>query len=241
MKKLTENLRQNWPTYFFEILVLIIGIYGAFALEEWKENRSNHKKEVFILEKLYNNLQSDTANYNIMLRVIDYHRANTHTIISEMNNIELDSFSVSVAGTLMNTMSMTLSKSAWNTMVASDNILSEFSNKEIIDSLSNYHNLFDVSTQTWIDANNEYSRNVVGPYLFAFDRIDIGSGVIPDSVLSQLDSRKKRPTAYRSDVTVLNFMEFRLFALGSIERLYLQDKSRAENLLSMIRNELDRK
>ncbi len=241
MKKLIEHLKLEWYKYFLEILVLIIGIYGAFALEEWKENRSNHKNEVSILEKLYSNLQSDTANFNLMLRIVDVRRADTHTIISEMNNDELEDFSVSVAGTMITTFPIALSKSAWNTMLASDKILSEFSNKEIIDSLNNYYNLFDVHTQNWINANNEYTRNVVGPYLFAFDRMGLGSGSVPDSVLSQLDLPGKRPAAYRRDVKVLNFIEFRLETLGSIERRYLLDRARAENLLTMIRNELDRK
>mgnify|MGYP000545461641 CR=1 FL=1 len=85
MKKLTENLRQNWPTYFFEILVLIIGIYGAFALESWNDQRKQKKEERIILmdiranlEKTLQDLSQDTleiqANllqYKLIKRVTD--------------------------------------------------------------------------------------------------------------------------------------------------------------------------
>jgi hypothetical protein len=32
MKRILSTLKEKWPEYFFEILVLIIGIWGAFEL-----------------------------------------------------------------------------------------------------------------------------------------------------------------------------------------------------------------
>ena len=61
MKKLTENLRQNWPTYFFEIFVLIIGIYGAFALENWRDEVNNQKQILQSIHAIAKDLQTDTA------------------------------------------------------------------------------------------------------------------------------------------------------------------------------------
>jgi len=69
MKKLTENLRQNWPTYFFEILVLIIGIYGAFALEAWNENRKERKLETKYLKSLAIDLKRDLEQLDDLKRI----------------------------------------------------------------------------------------------------------------------------------------------------------------------------
>ncbi len=42
-----------------EILVLIIGIYGAFAVDSWKESRDNAATEVRILKEIRSNLKED--------------------------------------------------------------------------------------------------------------------------------------------------------------------------------------
>jgi Na+-transporting methylmalonyl-CoA/oxaloacetate decarboxylase gamma subunit len=52
MKKLLKTLSQKWPEYLLEILVLIIGIYGAFAVESWNETRKEQKEEVAYLHAI---------------------------------------------------------------------------------------------------------------------------------------------------------------------------------------------
>ncbi len=99
MKELTENLRQNWPTYFFEILVLIIGIYGAFALENWNEERKQKKEE----QALYRQLILDyEANLMQLNQKIELHRTCVNSsffILDAMDNqtADLDSLLIHIS------------------------------------------------------------------------------------------------------------------------------------------------
>jgi hypothetical protein len=46
MKRIFTTLKEKWPEYFLEILVLIIGIYGAFELANYGETKNRKKAEL---------------------------------------------------------------------------------------------------------------------------------------------------------------------------------------------------
>ncbi len=90
MKKLTENLRQNWPTYFFEILVLIIGIYGAFALESWNEDRKDNKQKNVYLTHILANLADDRTQLDSLIVQTEDVVRRTHLLIESYQAQSVD-------------------------------------------------------------------------------------------------------------------------------------------------------
>ena len=63
MKQFLKVLSQKWPEYLLEILVLIIGIYGAFALESWNDRRNQQAEERIFLTNVYENLRIDSVQF----------------------------------------------------------------------------------------------------------------------------------------------------------------------------------
>ena len=59
MKHILTTLAQKWPEYLLEIMVLIIGIYGAFALEEWGDNHEKRSQEQIVLRQLLTDYESN--------------------------------------------------------------------------------------------------------------------------------------------------------------------------------------
>jgi type II secretory pathway pseudopilin PulG len=59
MKKIINHLKENWIKYGFETLVIIIGILGAFTLNNWNEGQKNQVKERILLTNLVENIQNN--------------------------------------------------------------------------------------------------------------------------------------------------------------------------------------
>ncbi|WP_221391531.1 DUF6090 family protein [Dyadobacter sp. NIV53] len=57
----SENLKK----YAFEFLTIFIGIFAAFALDNWKENRKDQQTEIKILTEISNGLVKDLDDINI--------------------------------------------------------------------------------------------------------------------------------------------------------------------------------
>lgn len=54
LSRIRNNFRQaNWPTLLLELLVLVTGIWGAFQLERWGEDRREARQETVYLQQLH--------------------------------------------------------------------------------------------------------------------------------------------------------------------------------------------
>lgn len=85
MKRILTILKEKWPKYIFEILVLIIGIYGAFALESWNENitQSNRSKDLLRALK-----QEYTNNLTQLKFIIESHESVKESTVSLLRIIK---------------------------------------------------------------------------------------------------------------------------------------------------------
>jgi len=60
MKRILSTLKEKWPEYILEILVITIGILGAFLLNNWNEQKKDKQKAIKLLVDYRDDLGKDT-------------------------------------------------------------------------------------------------------------------------------------------------------------------------------------
>jgi len=99
MKRILTTLSQKWPEYLLEILVITIGILGAYALNNWNEGRKTEQTRIEYLENLKLDFQSDTAQIAALERMHTQRRGFAGQILRYLSNLptEIDSGQVAMA------------------------------------------------------------------------------------------------------------------------------------------------
>lgn len=86
MEKLIRTLRNKWEEYILEVLVIIFGILGAFALNNWNENRKNRNEESTILSNLVEDLKADKAGLEESIVWLTNRMAHVDSILTLIEN-----------------------------------------------------------------------------------------------------------------------------------------------------------
>ena len=67
MKKILQTLKNKWAEYLLETMVIVIGILGAYMLDNWNDKRKERILEKDMLMELRINLDRDLADLEMNL------------------------------------------------------------------------------------------------------------------------------------------------------------------------------
>ncbi|MBN3520973.1 hypothetical protein JYB62_13270 [Algoriphagus lutimaris] len=86
MKRLIITLKEKWPEYILEILVITIGIYGAFELNNYGENKTRRKAELEILKGCKTELMIDQAEIDLNIGELRKSKGSLDLLLEVLEN-----------------------------------------------------------------------------------------------------------------------------------------------------------
>jgi len=86
IRRILSTLKEKWPEYFFEIIVLIIGIYGAFELANYGENKNRRRAEIEILKGCRTELIADLAEIDLNMGELRKSKGSLDLILKVLEN-----------------------------------------------------------------------------------------------------------------------------------------------------------
>ena len=159
MRNLIKHIKEEWYKYFLEILVLIIGIYGAFALDSWNEDRKSDLREKLMLRLIMETLERD-LEYAFAL--FEYRNEQSTKRITEMlNECPYDSIRTSA---LTDLLTFQIDKGPYEQLqsIGMDLISNDSLSNEI---LSTFNNLEWFHNQIHNELNQKI-KNHIQPFVF---------------------------------------------------------------------------
>jgi hypothetical protein len=86
MKQIWQHLKNKWIKYLFETIAIIIGIFGAFSLDNWNNSRLDRKEEILILKEISRDLSAGLDEINASISQDKLTMQNLKIIIQQMTN-----------------------------------------------------------------------------------------------------------------------------------------------------------
>jgi hypothetical protein len=67
MKRILKTIKKKWPEYLIESIVIVASILGAYALDNWNENRKGKIQRAELIESLLIDLsvKHEEINYDL--------------------------------------------------------------------------------------------------------------------------------------------------------------------------------
>ena len=157
MKKILETLRLKWAEYFLEMLVIVFGILGAFALNNWNESRKASLVEKEHLINIYESLQRDSTLFASQL--------NSITEISDMNrHLYLMTKNPDLMSDTLNAKAFRRGANFEPVSWAIRDMVSTLSNEEIREEMRWYYLTLDI-TKIAQQTYSDYIMSTVRPFL----------------------------------------------------------------------------
>ena len=237
MKRIFTTLKEKWPEYLLEILVITIGILGAFLLQQWNQATNDRNREVIYLLSLQNEIQLNTRILEEHLDEIDTLRTDSYKAFKMINNTSVQVVADSIVRMTQNVYpyyGIAFNKSAYEDLVSSKgmDLISSDSLRRGILSLGQSMDKY----QEFKDRLSGNFQDHIGPYFYKHANLQAMEGIGMDDLESSITVNVD---AFVQNQYFNNILTERLIFLGNMKDYLTATKDKLTALDRAIKQYLE--
>lgn len=257
LRRITKHVtEQNWFAVCIDFLIVVVGVFIGIQVANWNETQQDQKEQYVILELLELDLQSDiklietTTEFQNLIKA-DY--LFCLDVLARKIDVPKAEFDEKFA-TILSLPTFTQKRTSFENL-ASSGKLELIENQALLNQLITYYN---AEYDGWNTAMQDYTRNIIAPYLMEFDYIPVTSNGSDDVKkyieekfgadsninspidVSQFDIKPKRLEDYRKNLFIINVLRHKIHNISGQITAYKRLQEQSEWLLEGISSEKQR-
>ena len=159
---------KNWKKYFFEFIVVFLGVTFGLLVEEYRESKQNLENYQFILEAISNDLKNDKKEIQYPIEWAEKTASVLDSMISRKMSDKDYRKCTECRWTLMTTNSFQLNMSGYKLM-SSGLEFSQIDNKELLAEIEEFYSYFN---HLFGILNTNVDNNAMDNMLFVRDNCE---------------------------------------------------------------------
>jgi|GEM_PF-1016790 len=217
--------KENWFAVFIDFLIVVVGVFIGIQVANWNETQQDRKEQYVILELLESDIQSDIkliesiTGYQTIIRA-DY--LFCLDVLARKIDVLKAEFDKRFA-TILGLPKFVQKRTSFENLVSSGK-LELIESQKLTNLLIKYYN---DEYEGWNTAMQDYTRNIIAPYLMEFDHLPLTSNASEDVTKyidenfgldadikssinnSEFDIKPKSLEDYRNNLFLINILRYK--------------------------------
>jgi hypothetical protein len=203
LRRITKHVtEQNWFAVFIDFLIVVVGVFIGIQVANWNEKQQDQQEQLVILELLESDIHSDIkliesiTGYQNIIKADYLFCLDVLARKIDVPKVEFDKRFATILGL----PKFTQKRTSFENLVSSGK-LELIENQKLTNLLIKYYN---DEYEGWNTAMQDYTRNIIAPYLMEFDHLPLASYASED-VTKYIDEKFGLDANIRSSIDINEF------------------------------------